>query len=98
MSIPITPEEIAAVGDQFQRRPLVTILLVCLAVIAFLGYVIVVQEKRLDSEREKDDKKEDAHKNERKDQYDQNLLIIIRLADAERSLRESVEQAKSKKK
>ncbi len=98
MSIPITPEEIAAVGDQFQRRPLVTILLVCLAVIAFLGYVVVVQEKRLDSEREKNDKNEDAHKKERKDQYDQNLLITIRLADAERSLRESVEQGKSKRK
>lgn len=97
MSIPITPEEIAVVGDQFQKRPLVAMVLCCLVVIGFLSYVIIAQEKRLDASNERAQAKEEKNQQLIRDQYQQNLIISIKLADAERSMRES-QEAQSKKK
>lgn len=88
MALPVI-EGVELASRELNRNALVAMVILLLGATAFLGYVIWIQDQRL----------LEAHKEKAAmmaDQYHQNLILSIKLADAERSLREAQAQKKKK--
>lgn len=88
MALPVI-EGVELASRELNRNALVVMVILLAGAVGFFGYVIWMQNQWLMEERKVKDKM-------MADQYHQNLMLSIKLADAERSLREA--QAAQKKK
>ena len=88
MALPII-ESVEVASRELNRNALVVMVILLVGAVCFLGYVIWIQEHRLLEALAKADNCEKEKMTFARDQYQQNLTISIKLADAERSLREA---------
>lgn len=86
MALPVI-EGVELASRELNRNALVVMVILLVGAVVFEGYVIWVQDQRLNEERKEKEKIV-------ADQYHQNLMLSIKLADAERSMREAAQNKK----
>lgn len=86
MALPII-ESVEVASRELNRNALVVMVILLVGAVVFEGYVIWIQDQRLNEERKEKEKIV-------ADQYHQNLMLSIKLADAERSMREAAQNKK----
>jgi Tfp pilus assembly protein PilO len=86
MALPVI-EGVELASRELNRNALVVMVILLVGAVVFEGYVIWIQDQRLNEERKEKEKIV-------ADQYHQNLMLSIKLADAERSMREAAQNKK----
>lgn len=86
MALPVI-EGVELASRELNRNALVVMVILLVGAVVFEGYVIWIQDQRLNVERKEKEKIV-------ADQYHQNLMLSIKLANAERSMREAAQNKK----